>query len=50
MGTLHILMNTAAMLIVGYAVETRLCAVKPLICCHVSAFCSGLFMVFVFCC
>ncbi len=47
-GTLHILINTAAMLIVGYAVETQLGAVKTLLCYLVSAFCSGLFMAFVY--
>jgi rhomboid protease GluP len=47
-GTLHILLNTAAMLIVGYAVETQLGAVKTIICYLVSAFCSGLFMAFVY--
>ena len=47
-GTFHILFNTAAMLIVGYAVETQLGAVKTLLCYLVSAFCSGLFMAFVY--
>ena len=47
-GTIHILFNTAAMLIVGYAVETRLGAVRTLICHLMSAFCSGLFMAFVY--
>ena len=47
-GTLHILLNVVAMLIVGYAVEPRLGAVKTLICYFVSAVCSGLFMAFIY--
>ena len=47
-GTFHVLFNTAAMLIVGYAVETQLGAVKTLLCYLASAFCSGLFMAFVY--
>ena len=47
-GTLHILTNTAAFLIVGYAVETQIGPVKTLLCYLVSAFISGLFMTFVY--
>ncbi len=47
-GTPHILVNTAAMLIAGYAVESTLGAVKTLLCYLISAFVSGLFMAFVY--
>lgn len=47
-GTPHIITNTAAFLIVGYAVESQLGAVKTLICYVVSALASGLFMAFVY--
>ena len=47
-GTLHILTNAAAFLIVGYAVETQIGTVKTLLCYLVSAFISGLFMTFVY--
>ncbi len=47
-GTPHILFNTVAMLIVGYAVETQLGTVKTLLCYLVSALVSGLFMAFVY--
>ncbi len=47
-GTPHILTNTAAMLIVGHAVESQIGAVKTLLCYLVSAFISGLFMTFVY--
>ena len=47
-GTLHILTNAAAFLIVGYAVETQIGTVKTLLCYLVSAFLSGLFMAFVY--
>ncbi|MBR3437971.1 MAG: rhomboid family intramembrane serine protease [Clostridia bacterium] len=47
-GTLHILTNTAAMLIVGFAVETQLGAMKTLLCYLGSAFVSGLFMAFIY--
>lgn len=47
-GTLHILSNITAMLIVGYAVESQLGAVKTLICYVGSALVSGLYMAFVY--
>lgn len=47
-GTFHILTNTAAFLIVGYAVETKIGTVKTLLCYLASAFVSGLFMAFVY--
>lgn len=47
-GTPHIITNTAAMLIVGFAVESRLGALRTLICYAVSALVSGLFMAFVY--
>lgn len=47
-GTPHILTNTTAMLIVGYAVETRLGPGKTLLCYFVSTLVSGLFMAFVY--
>ena len=47
-GVPHILTNTVAMLIVGYAVESKLGAVKTLICYVGSALVSGLFMAFVY--
>ena len=47
-GIPHIVTNTVAMLIVGYAVESKLGAVKTLICYVGSAFVSGLFMAFVY--
>ena len=47
-GTLHIVSNVTATLIVGYAVETQLGAVKALLCYIGSAFISGLYMAFVY--
>ena len=47
-GAPHIVTNTAAMLIVGYAVESRLGAVKTFICYIGAALISGLFMAFVY--
>ncbi len=47
-GTFHILTNALAFAIVGYAVETKLGAVKTLLCYLASAFLSGLFMAFVY--
>ena len=47
-GIPHIVTNTVAMFIVGYAVESKLGAVKALICYVGSAFISGLFMAFVY--
>ena len=47
-GTPHILTNTAAMLIVGYAVESSLGALKTFACYFFSALFSGLFMAFVY--
>ncbi len=47
-GTPHIITNTAAMLIAGFAVESRLGALRTLVCYAVSALVSGLFMAFVY--
>ncbi len=47
-GTLHIVSNVTATLIVGYAVETQLGAAKALLCYIGSAFISGLYMAFVY--
>lgn len=47
-GIPHIVTNTVAMFIVGYAVESKFGAVKTLICYVGSAFVSGLFMAFVY--
>ena len=47
-GIPHIVTNTVAMLIVGYAVESELGAIKALVCYVGSAFISGLFMAFVY--
>ena len=47
-GTWHIVSNIAAMLIVGYAVETQLGFLKTAICFCGSALVSGLFMAFVY--
>ena len=47
-GTWHIISNVAATLIVGYAVETQLGAVKTLVCYVGSALVSGLYMAFVY--
>ncbi len=47
-GVPHIVTNTVAMLIVGYAVESKLGAVRTLICYVGAAFISGLFMAFVY--
>ena len=45
-GTWHIVSNTAAMFIVGYAVESQLGAAKTALCYIGSALISGLFMAF----
>ncbi|MBR5112851.1 MAG: rhomboid family intramembrane serine protease [Clostridia bacterium] len=47
-GTPHIITNTLAMLIVGYAVESQLGALRTLVCYAVSALVSGLFMAFIY--
>ncbi|MBR3766716.1 MAG: rhomboid family intramembrane serine protease [Clostridia bacterium] len=47
-GTVHIISNVTATLIVGYAVESQLGTLKTLICYVVSAFISGLYMTFVY--
>ena len=47
-GTPHIITNTLAMLIAGYAVESVLGSVRTLICYIGSALVSGLFMAFVY--
>ena len=47
-GTWHIVSNITATLIVGYAVESQLGAVKTALCCIGSVFISGLYMAFVF--
>ena len=47
-GTWHIISNITATLIVGYAVESQLGAVKTALCFIGSAFISGLYMVFVY--
>ena len=47
-GTWHIVSNITATLIVGYAVESQLGAVKTVLCFIGSAFISGLYMAFVF--
>lgn len=47
-GTWHIVSNITATLIVGYAVESQLGAVKTGLCFIGSAFISGLYMAFVF--
>ena len=47
-GTPHIITNTAAMILVGYAVESELGTVKTIICYLCSALISGLFMSFVY--
>jgi len=47
-GTWHIISNVTATLIVGYAVETQLGAVKTLVCYVGSALVSGLYMAFVY--
>ena len=47
-GTFHILLNTAAMLIVGNAVETQIGTLKTLSCYLFSALISGLFMTFAY--
>lgn len=47
-GTWHIISNITATLIVGYAVESQLGAVKTALCFIVSAFVSGLYMAFVY--
>ncbi len=47
-GTLHIVSNITAILIVGYAVESQLGTIKTVVCYVVSAFISGLFMTFIY--
>ena len=47
-GTWHIISNITATLIVGYAVESQLGAVKTTLCFIGSAFISGLYMAFVY--
>ena len=47
-GTWHIISNIPATLIVGYAVESQLGAVKTALCFIGSAFISGLYMAFVY--
>ena len=47
-GTWHIISNITATLIVGYAVESQLGAVKTALCFIGSAFVSGLWMAFVY--
>jgi membrane associated rhomboid family serine protease len=47
-GTWHIISNVTATLIVGYAVESQLGAVKTALCFIISAFISGLYMAFVY--
>ena len=47
-GTWHIISNITATLIVGYAVESQLGAVKTALCFIGSAFISGLYMAFVY--
>lgn len=47
-GAYHIAANTVAMLIVGYAVESQLGAVRTAVCFGVSVLVSGLFMAFVY--
>lgn len=47
-GTWHIISNVTATLIVGYAVESQLGAMKTALCFIVSAFISGLYMAFVY--
>ncbi len=47
-GTWHIISNVTATLIVGYAVESQLGAVKTALCFIGSAFISGLYMAFVY--
>ena len=47
-GTWHIISNITATLIVGYAVESQLGAVKTALCFIGSAFVSGLYMAFVY--
>ena len=47
-GTWHIISNVTATLIVGYAVESQLGAVKTMLCFIGSTFISGLWMAFVY--
>ncbi len=47
-GTWHIISNITATLIVGYAVESQLGALKTTLCFIVSVFISGLYMAFVY--
>lgn len=47
-GTVHIISNVTATLIVGYAVESQLGTAKTALCYIVSAFISGLYMTFVY--
>ena len=47
-GTWHIISNVTATLIVGYAVESQLGAIKTALCFIGSAFVSGLYMSFVY--
>lgn len=47
-GTLHIVSNITATLIVGYAVESRLGTIKTIVCYVGSALVSGLFMAFIY--
>lgn len=47
-GTWHIMSNITATLIVGYAVESQLGALKTTLCFIVSVFISGLYMAFVY--
>lgn len=47
-GTLHIVSNITAILIVGYAVESQLGTIKTLVCYIGSVLVSGLFMTFIY--
>ncbi len=47
-GAYHIAANTVAMMIVGYAVESQLGALKTALCFGISVLVSGLFMAFVY--
>ncbi len=47
-GTWHIISNVTATIIVGYAVESQLGAIKTALCFIGSAFVSGLYMAFVY--
>ncbi len=47
-GTMHIVSNVVATLIVGYAVESQLGVAKTALCYIVSTFVSGLYMAFIY--